>query len=78
VTDNRIFTDIETIVPIVTSSPAKPVVFIPSKEGKNKTNKEKIRKQAIQTQKLLLALYKDQDLQRKFEKMIRQSNIYRI
>jgi len=29
VIDNRIFTDIETIVPIVTSSPAKPVVFIP-------------------------------------------------
>jgi len=28
VADNRIFTDIETIVPIVTSRPAKPVVTI--------------------------------------------------
>lgn len=78
VTDNRIFTDIETIVPIVTSRPAKPIVFIPSSQGKNKDNKEKIRTQAIQTQKLLLAIYQDQDLQRKFEKIIRQHQIYRI
>ena len=78
VTDNRIFTDIETIVPIVTSSPAKPIVFIPSAQGKNKESKEKIRTQSIQTQKLLLALYQKLNLQRKFEKIIRQHNIYRI
>lgn len=78
VIDNRIFTDLETIVPIVTSSPAKPIVFIPWAQWKNKESKEKIRDQAIQTQKLLLALYEKLKLQRKFEKIVRQHQIYRI
>jgi len=78
VTDNRIFTNLETIVPIVTSSPAKPIVFIPWAQGKDKDSKNKVRDQAIQTQKLLLALYEKLKLQRKFEKIVRQHNIYRI
>lgn len=78
VTDNRIFTNIETIVPIVTSSPAKPIVFIPSAQGKEKQSKQKRRTNAIQMQKLLLAIFQDQKLQRKFEKIVRQHQIYRI
>jgi len=77
-TDNRIFTNIETIVPLVTSTPAKPIVFIPSAQGKNKKTKEAIRDQAIKTQKILLAVYEDQKLQQKYEKMVRQQQIYRI
>ncbi len=76
VTDNRIFTDMETILPIVTSTPAKPIVFIPS--GQWWDTKEKIRDQSIKTQKILLAIYEDQKLQQKFEKMYRQHQIYRI
>ena len=78
VTDNRIFTNIETVVPLVTSTPAKPIVFIPSSQWKDKTKKEKIRNQAIKTQKILLAVYEDQKLQHKYEKLIRQHQIYRI
>lgn len=78
VTDNRIFTNIETIVPLVTSTPAKPIVFIPTAQGKDKTKKEAIRNQAIKTQKILLAIYEDQKLQQKYEKMYRQHQIYRI
>jgi len=77
-TDNRIFTNIETIVPLVTSTPAKPVVFLPSAQGKDKKKKEKIREQSIKTQKILLATYEDQKLQQKYEKLIRQHQIYRI
>lgn len=78
VTDNRIFTDIETIVPLVTSTPAKPVVFIPWAQGKEKAKKEQIRSQAIKTQKILIAIYEDQKLQQKYEKMVRQHQLYRI
>ena len=78
VTDNRIFTNMETILPLVTSTPAKPIVFIPSAQGKGKGKKEAIRTQAIKTQKILLAMYEDQKLQQKFEKMYRQHQIYRI
>ena len=78
VIDNRIFTNMETVVPLVTATPAKPVVFIPSAQWKNEKNKEAIRKQSIKTQKILLAIYEDQKLQQKFEKMYRQHQIYRI
>jgi len=78
VTDNRIFTNIETIVPLVTATPAKPIVFIPSAQGKDKKKKEAIRDQSIKNQKVLLAIYDDQKLQQEFEKMYRQHQIYRI
>ena len=78
VTDNRIFTDIETVVPLVTSTPAKPIVFIPTAQWKDKKKKEAIRDQAIKTQKVLLAIYEEQKLQQKYEKMVRQHQIYRI
>lgn len=75
--DNRIFTNVETIVPIVTSKPAKPVVFIPNTSWKNKAKENKLREQAIKNQKILLAIYRDQKLQAKFEKLIRQHQIYK-
>ena len=77
VIDNRIFTNIETIVPLVTSKPAKPIVFIPMAQGKWKKWKN-IRDQAIKNQKVLLSIYDDQKLQEQYEKMVRQQQIYRI
>ncbi len=78
VTDNRIFTDMETIIPLVTATPAKPVVTIPSWQWKNKWQKKAIRDQRIKTQKILLSVYQKQWIQQEYEKMIRQGNIWRI
>ena len=72
VTDNRIFTDMETIIPLVTATPAKPVVTIPSWQWKNKWQKKAIRDQRIKTQKILLSVYQKQWIQQEYEKMIRQ------
>lgn len=77
VTDNRIFTNLETVVPLVTSRLAQPIVFIPSAEGKWNTDK-KIREQAIKNQKVLLAIAQEQKLQSQYEKMVRQHQIYHI
>jgi hypothetical protein len=77
VTDNRIFTDLETIVPLVTSRPAKPIVTIPKSVAKGEKEKN-IRDQSIKTQKILLAIYQDQKLQQEYEKMVRQHQIWHI
>ena len=76
VIDNRIFTDLETIVPMVTSKPAKPVVFIPIIQWEK--NDKAIREQAIKTQKILLGIFREQWLQQQFEKLIRHHQIYKI
>jgi len=77
VADNRIFTDIETIVPIVTSRPAKPVVTIIQANTKWEKGKNQ-RSQSIKIQNILTAIYQDQKLQHKYEKLIRQHQIWRI
>lgn len=74
---NRLFVDLETLVPLSTSSPAKPIVIIPSALSWEKKDKE-VRKQAIKIQKIMLWLYQKLDLQLEFEKLIRQHQIYKI
>jgi hypothetical protein len=60
---------------LVTSVPAKPIVVIPTAQAKNK---KALRDQAIKNQKILLAIYEDQDLQFKYEKMVRQHQIWKV
>lgn len=77
VTDNRIFTDLESIVPMVTSRPAKPIVILPPSHLKWNDEK-KIREQAIKNQRILTAIYQEQKMQKEYEKLVRQHQIWRL
>lgn len=68
---NRIFTNVETIIPMCTSKPAVPVVY-PA------TNTDESKEYATIHQKVLTALYKQQGMQRKTEIIARHNQIYKL
>ena len=68
---NRIFTNLETIIPMATSKPAVPVVY-PA------TDTPQSKEYASLHQKVLSALYKKIWMQEKLEKLVRHNQIFSI
>lgn len=68
---NRIFTNLETIIPMATSKPAVPVVY-PAQDT------EKSKEYASLHQKVITALYKKLDIQSIIEKMVRHNQIFTV
>ena len=68
---NRIFTNVETVVPMATSKPAVPVVYPAS-------NTDESKEYANLHQKVITALYKKIGMQDKMEKLVRHNQIFRL
>ena len=69
--NNRIFINIETIIPIITSKPAQPVVY-------PWTWSDESKELAKMHQKVLLNLYKKLKIQKIAEQLVRHNQIYRL
>jgi hypothetical protein len=68
---NRIFTNLETIIPMATSKPAVPVVYPASDTDQSK-------EYANLHQKVITALYKKLNIQAITEKLVRHNQIFTV